>query len=115
MSGDLLRRAADAMVAEAERLEVLDTAATAGLWVRSGAGVYVNDSAVCCAIAGHGAPDFRALHADLIAHRRNTLARDAATLRATADLLRTESVFPESLQAPGPLAIARTFLGEVTP
>jgi chorismate mutase len=61
VTADLLRRAADAMVDKAKRLD------------EDGAGLIAR--AVGTELA------------DLIAHRRNTLARDAATLRATADLL----------------------------
>lgn len=113
VSADLLRRAAEGMVAEAERLEAMVVAATDAPWERG---------CTCCeadsVIGPRGyvvttAAEDSGGDLDLIAHRRNTLARDAATLRALADLIRNDA--DAGYEQREVVAIARAFLGEVTP
>lgn len=94
MTVDLLRRAATEMDAEADRLDAMDRDAVRGNWV---------------ADPSSDAPG----QADMIVHRRNTLARDAATLRAQAALLRDESRFTNTDDLV--VAIARAFLDEPAP
>lgn len=105
---DLLRRAADAMVAEAERSEALGAGATDAPW---------EPGCLCCegdelvGPTGYMAKDFEHREdLDLIAHRRNTLARDAKVLRATADLIRGDA--DAGYEQREVVAIARAFLGE---
>ncbi len=87
----MLRRAADAMEAEADRLDALDKAATGAPWVDDTTEIYAEYQGgtwvgETCNIDLPA--DERAGNTGLIVHRRNTLARDAATLRALAALLR---------------------------
>lgn len=94
---DELRAAARAMNAEADRLDALDREASAGPWVidtlythddgdvpiQAATGRHICTSPDDGVRGGHDVRD-----ADLIVHRRNTIVRDAAVLRATAELLR---------------------------
>ncbi len=98
MTADVLRRAADAMDAEADRLDAMEQATFGDRWEAKPSGTlgdvpiaatsgeawdYICSSPDDGVRGGHDEAD-----ADLIVHRRNTLARDAATLRAQAALLR---------------------------
>lgn len=94
---DELRAAADAMSMEADRLDAMEREASGGPWmvdalyahddgdmpVKGSTGRYLCASPDDGVRGGHDLRD-----ADLIAHRRNTMTRDAAVLRATAEMLR---------------------------
>lgn len=124
MSSDVLTRAADAMVAEAERLEAMDKASTpAGwtFWSDNRGRRHVEGPLFILAILGQ--TRFSDEEGDMIVQRRNTLARDAATLRATAALCRSASAV-RAWAAGDPvdastarlmeraIAVAQAFLGE---
>lgn len=124
MSVELLSVAADAMNAEAGRLEAMDTQSTAAPWAaapRNGGerrpGWVHNDKPGMAfdSITTNTHPS----DAVLIANRRNTIARDAATLRALATTLAAwaglADLDPDLLNrvgGPETLAIARAFLGQ---
>jgi hypothetical protein len=119
MSSDILRRAADAMNAEAGRLEAMDTQSSPGPWEaspRNGGqrrpGWVHNDKAGMAfdSIATNAHPS----DAVLIAHRRNTISQDVATLRATARLLLQAADGPTGLASHYDhiTAVARAFLAE---
>lgn len=108
-TADELRAAAAAMTTEADRLDELDQAAVAGPW---------EPGCTCCeedeVISGSRtvAQDVEASgDRYLIAHRRNTIGRDALTLRATARLLLdvAASIDDGEMVAGNPWAIARAF------
>jgi hypothetical protein len=123
MNAAELRAAAGAMNDEADRLEALHAAATAAPWLADSTEIYHQSEdpgdfglttwvGETCNIDLPNRDD----NADLIAHRRNTLARDAATLRATAEAV-TElaAVIDRNVIINGVdrqvVAVARAFLG----
>lgn len=117
MSASLLLRAADAMTAEADRLEAVDSQSTSGPWAASPRnagqrrpGWVHNDKTGTAfdSIATNAHPS----DAVLIAQRRNTISRDIATLRATASLLLQAAAGPTGLASHynHHLAVARAFL-----
>lgn len=135
MTADVLRRAADAMDAEADRLDTLDSRVATGPWLSYGGYIAAEVGHHTCGAGdapwGHEpgcgleevgggfgtTPEGEAPDVDLIVHRRNTLARDAATLRAMAAWLEDEiHVFGETDVHPSGalLNVALSFLGEPT-